>query len=135
MHAHGAERRSRQAGASIARQRAEHVRPAAHIVQFVEDQIILRLRSCSPALALGRFEKDGELALAFQIGVEIGGEQRTGAVGFAADRPIRAQPQKNLIPERLDPRIGRFVDAHPFVAAPNEQSQSVKNVRPRSMNS
>ena len=70
----------------------EGVNFAAHIVQLVENQEILRLARARQRFALARFKKDGEFALAAQIGFEFSGEQRAGAVKFSANAPLRAQP-------------------------------------------
>ena len=98
----------------------QDIQAVPDILQLVQDEVVFCVTCASQALAIGGLEQDGKLALAFEIRVEIGCQQRAARPGLSADCPVCAQLQQELVLESADRGIVRLVDPGPLIPPAHE---------------
>ena len=81
---------------------------------------MLGLAAPGQALALSGSKELLQPCLALKIFLQRGGQQRAGWVSPPAHRPVRAQPQHQLVVKRAHGRVRGLVDLYPLISATKE---------------
>ena len=98
----------------------QDVKPVADVVEFVEQEVILRRAQAAERLAVGGLEEDVECAAAFEEAFEVGRDQGAGGVGLAAGGPVGPEGDEEPLALEVDLGVVGHLDLDQLAVASEE---------------